>query len=131
MTEYLVKSIGSKRWVWIKRTNNYLQMNDKLFVILEKIHQNISQKNIADWCCKEYGITPKQALEIINELHFLSTMQLGKIPTQTLKKGKNNSSLITFYSQKTYSFQNHSFLFSYGTDEIEKLFHPQLAHLTG
>jgi hypothetical protein len=129
--DYLVRAVENKKWVWFKNSNNYLQLDEGLFRVFEKLQKGDSYSKILQWCTKKYHLTDIQAKETIDSLRALVLEQ--QVQEQDKKAKKEHSEKIklpkAFYSLKCYRFNSIDFRFFFGNVKIETQIHPLFAHL--
>lgn len=128
MSAYLIKNVGDKKWLWFKKTNNYLLLEEDVFRVFEQLHNGNSPEDVIDWCMNNYHLSRRQAQETVSQINALFTAQLNK-PTEKTKASILRSAPDSFYSTKVYKFQSSLFHLFYGNAALETMFHPLFAHL--
>ncbi len=128
MLNYLVKTIGNKKWLWFKNTNNYLQLDEALFQVFEKLEQQISIDEVVNWCAQIYNLRETDARKTVLKIDALFSEQL-KEKTQIKKEEFVYKVPDSFFSSKNYLFNDFVFHIEYGDAQIETMLHPLFAHL--
>ncbi|MCD6091743.1 MAG: hypothetical protein J7J72_09605 [Bacteroidales bacterium] len=128
MPDYLIKTVGNKKWIWFKNTNNYLQIEEEVYHVFEQLQQMNSVNEVINWCSEQYGLSQVKARNTVLQIEALFSEQLKeKIIVEN--EELNAEVTLSFYSAKYYRFHNAVFHFFYGTAELETMFHPLFAHL--
>lgn len=130
MLQYLVKDFGQIKWLWFYKTNSYLQMDNGIYQVFEKISKNESAEEIISWCVQTFNLSKIEAQDAINEILKLIENQIDY--QQNEKTIATENVILTkkaYYSSKNYSFQKSVFSFHFGDANIENLLHPLFAHL--
>jgi hypothetical protein len=128
MVKYLVKSIGNKKWLWFKKTNNYLQLEAAVFSVFEQLQNNKSLEEVIKWCAQEYRLPLKEARKTVYEIHKLTEGQMKSFD-QPKDQAINFNLSDSFFSSKTYRFNTVLFQLFYGDAHLETMIHPLFAHL--
>lgn len=129
MTKYLVKSIGNKKWLWFKATNNYIQVEKDIFRVFEKLQEKKTIEEVINWCADCYNLSIVDAHTTVLKIDALLCGQL-KAEKPSEKEEVAIESPISFFSIKSYHFNGIDFRFFYGNAKIETMIHPLFAHLT-
>ncbi|NVK53256.1 MAG: hypothetical protein HWD85_10005 [Flavobacteriaceae bacterium] len=128
MCEIIVKKIEQKNIIWFENSNSYLLLEDIVAKIILKIQNNVSVKEIKDWCTLKL-VSPKD----ISHSFVDDVVNLYKQQTKTSKNdvGKeiNYSTPNIYYSSKYYLIHETVFFMQFQTEYHESLIHPKFAHL--
>ena len=127
MADYLVKEVENKRWIWFKKANTYLQLEEEAFLVFDKIQKSTILP--IEWCAKKFNISVEEASESVNAINEITTEELTREPQERNKLAEGIRAETVFFSRYTYSFQASNFEFCYGDAKIETMFHPLFAHL--
>ncbi len=131
MADYLVKEVEGKRWLWFKNTNNYLQLEEGVFQVFEKLQQEKSIDEVEIWCENNFQLSEEDAKDAVEDILNFTSEQLQEDSAIKNQKFDNNLFIMppSYFSSKTYRFNGVYFKLSYGDAKIETMFHPLFAHL--
>lgn len=128
MADYLFKTIDNKKWLWFKNTNNYLQVDQEVFAVFQKLQEKNSKEDVVNWCVQTFHLSEEEARKTVFKIDSLFSEQLKK-KIQINKEELTSKAPNFFFSSKNYRFNNLVFCFFYGDAEIETMLHPLFAHL--
>lgn len=128
MSDYLIKTVEDKKWLWFENTNNYLQIEEDVFSVLERLSKGHSVDDVSEWCSDKYQLSQEQANQTVLQINDVLTAQLKK-RIETTDEEIKIAAPDSFYSSKIYKFHKAYFQFFYGNAELETMFHPLFAHL--
>lgn len=131
MVDYLVQPVENKKWIWFKNSNNYLQLDDGLYRVFERLQRGKSRENTLLWCKEKFHLSNKQAIETVEILDSILQAQKIKFQANESKNDliKKTELPPTYFSTKIYRFKTVYFQFSYSTLKIETQIHPLFAHI--
>lgn len=111
-----------------KKTNQYLQLEEGVFRVFERLHTGHSIADSIDWCIHTYHLTREQAQDAVMQINTLVSTKIN-YANQTSKDTFIRSVPDSFYSTKVYKFQSSFFHLFYEDAALETMFHPLFAHL--
>lgn len=130
MLQYLVKDLGQIKWLWFDKTNTYLQMDNGIYQVFEKISKKESAEDIISWCVQTFNLSKIEAQDAVNEI--LKLIENQEDYQKNEKTIATENVILTkkdYYGSKYYSFHSSVFSFHFGDANIENIFHPLFAHL--
>ncbi len=128
--DFLVKTINSKKIVWFKCSNKYIQMEKPAFMVFNKLQEGESISSITNWASEMYGIPISAAHRFAKEIqHAINTNRKpadSETPEtiETFSENKPES----IYSKKYYHFGSTDFCFHYSNAQLERMIHPLLTY---
>ncbi|MDA3905738.1 MAG: hypothetical protein PF484_06655 [Bacteroidales bacterium] len=128
MADYLVKTVGNKKWLWFKNTNNYLQIDEDVFNVFEQLQKQNSKEDVVRWCIQHYNLPENEAQKTVNKIDALFSEQLKEKAFFDKEEIKVKSPS-SFFSSKKYYFNAAVFHLFYSDANLETMFHPLFAHL--
>lgn len=128
--DYILKTIGSRKTVWFKNSNRYVQMEDSAFTIFDQLQKGESYDAVVGFLVSNYKLPESEAKRFVQEIQQFINEEFSK-KRNSLTEEIHPQAVIPpkVYSEIAYQFENKKFLFKYGEETTEQMIHPIFAHL--
>jgi hypothetical protein len=127
---YLKKKIGHSYLVWFQNSNNYLQLEEPAWFVLQKTKQRYKPETIASEFATRYGITPDESLSFVNEIRSeIKNMNMQKKVENFKDSTILNAYIFQPFSTHCYKLGNKLLAFTYESRLFEYYLHPLIFHL--
>jgi hypothetical protein len=128
--EYFTREINDKKVVWLKKTNQYLQLELPAFEVFASTIKGDDKKKIVSRFLEKYQLPEPESEKFISGIQSIVQNLLNK-RTERIIETYPNPALQKkgYYSERYYHFSGCNFCFFYETQRVEIMTHPQIAHI--
>ncbi len=128
---YLERSVGNKKILWLKQYNRYLVLELSAYDVIKRKLEGQDRKIISAHISKSYHLPESEAKRYVGEIVTM-IKQLSDYNIGDRGNSLNPSSVDIpnhFYSTKCYKINELTFHVQYGSYHLEHLNHQKFAHL--
>lgn len=105
-------------------------MEAPAFDIYNRLYAGANIKSISSWFSQTYNLPPNESTRFIKEIDdYIGSLDKKNNKSQRNYRHENIVNNTEFHSEKFYRFAGSSFHIQYGTQQIETLLHPLIAHM--
>ena len=130
--EYIKCKFQNTYLVWLKNSNQYLQLEEPAWFVFKKTVKRYKTETIAYECIDRYGLTSLESLKYVKDIR--SGIEKMNQPLEIgIRKNEFPEDLESYtfepYSVYCYKFGESLIEFSYETRSLEFYIHPLINHL--
>jgi hypothetical protein len=129
--KYLIKKKGKSNFVWLQKSNKYINLKKPAFDIFQLLAKNTSNEIIYRYLFDKYGFTIEACKQLVtdfeNEIARINVPDKQEIETPVHSNCNNYN--FEPYSTHTYQFGEKFFSISYEDKFLENWLHPIIDHL--
>jgi len=127
---YIYKKLNNSRIVWLKRSNQYINLKEPAFDVFQMLAGETGKRIISEILREKYGFDISLCQNLIENIDTLISENISPDENNPEITGNSNVGSFEFipFSTRQYQFNDKLFSVSFENKNIENWFHPIFSH---